>query len=508
MKILPNPHSVLSLSLSSVESSKFTHSLLQQTAITFLALATLALTVFATAKYYWGKRKVTILAPQQETPSQTTFQNTLNPPASTPAPIPPTPFPQTSPVPPISISLQQNPPSPQHSNPALTPSKKFLEKNKLEFEGEYKVVEYPDCSITYADGIITCPQFTFQGQLAVQRTPSKPLERTLTEEPDEVESHEEEYFNGTGVLTYPNNTQAQGSFIDGELCGEGEINFIENHANINEGGIQIHVSGQFREGELNGTGTITKYLPEGTLVKHGTFASNRLEGWGEILYPPSEDDDYLLKAVGVFHEDKLIEGQLIYTDKIISGKLKADKLEGAGSIVYQYQGKKTITIEGEFKEGLLYRMGRILYEDGTELKGFFEKDELKLGQITYPDKRKARGQFQNNLLVGIGLLEQDGVIYEGQFEDHNLHGLGRMTLRDGFVLMGNFQHGNLHGLGKVINPNTMIVEEGLFEEGSLKEARSADSLDDNSIPKCQIEKLAESFYSEQSELNDFIDFLA
>lgn len=118
--------------------------------------------------------------------------------------------------------------------------------------------------------------------------------------------------NGPGVRITENCYREEGNFVDGLLSGKGKFTGYQGAV----------TEGQFRDGRLNGFGTVTKpatngrfnlhrgYFEEGDpygpgmykyqddVVANGMFFRGHLEGFGVMRYPNGA------KMMGYFHEDE------------------------------------------------------------------------------------------------------------------------------------------------------------------------------------------------------------
>ena len=123
-----------------------------------------------------------------------------------------------------------------------------------------------------------------------------------------------------------------GEFIDGKLTGEGKI--IKNSI--------IEKEGAFKNGELNGKGTIINF--GGRMKIMGTFVDNQLTGEGEVHHSTGayEKGQYLKSRLTGEGERHLQNGNFY------KGTFKDGKYNGWGTY---HWGEQNIDYEGDFENG-------------------------------------------------------------------------------------------------------------------------------------------------------------
>ena len=137
--------------------------------------------------------------------------------------------------------------------------------------------------------------------------------------------------------------------------------------------------GEFRNGGLNGQGTLTyangqKYV--------GEFRDNKFNGQGTATHPDGT------KYVGGFRDDKFDgQGTLTFPGGKYVGEFRDNKPEGQGTLTYP-DGRKFV---GEFRNGALNGQGT----------------------ATFPDVGKYVGEFRDNKFDGLGTFYAAGTSISG-----------------------------------------------------------------------------------------------
>lgn len=188
--------------------------------------------------------------------------------------------------------------------------------------------------------------------------------------------------------------------------------------------------------QLNGQGKIT--WPDGTICE-GLFSNSKLNGKGEKTY---KKNDVTFVEKGKF-ENGLLQEEGIITDS--NGNM----------------------LQGHFKHGLLHGKGKKALGDSI-WEGEFEQGELNgQGTLIGDEGEIYKGQFKNDKLNGLGIKVLDGNEFIGLFKEDCLDGPGSITYDSGIVEKGIFENDELNGPGTRTDPNTGLVEEGIFKEGKL-----------------------------------------
>lgn len=299
------------------------------------------------------------------------------------------------------------------------------------------------------------------------------------------------------------------NLIENKVNGQGNIILLDGRVAI----------GTFKNGKLEGKGTL--YLEQNgkKAVWKGTFVNNELQGKGKFTDFDGTVEDgefdhhslmrgYIVRANGDraegFFKNHLLEGKqgkITFTDKTEwEGEFQGDKLHGTG-IIRHSSGK---VFEGKFEEGKLVE-GKIIDSDGTTYTGQFKDGKLDgEGKIVFSGQWSKEGKFDKGLLNGTGkityekstlkspqdctivsetgefkddklikgtIVQYNGEVSEGNFDGNDwLNGQGKMTLIDGTVLEGDFEKDVLNGKGKKIDSQG-IIWEGTFKAGNLSAER-------------------------------------
>lgn len=182
---------------------------------------------------------------------------------------------------------------------------------------------------------------------------------------------EDNQINGEGIIfhdVYPEQKEAEGSFENGELNGDGKT-FYQSGT--------LKEEGTFAEGKLEGNGKT--YYTNGNLHLEGKFTAGDLDGKGMTFY-----------------ENGNPESQGTYKDGKQMGKIK------------MYHENGSIAFEGSFEEGLMKPYGiygnAVLYHEN--------------GEIMY------KGEFKASKYHGEGTLYNDSgeVIQNGKWDEGNFIG--------------------------------------------------------------------------------------
>lgn len=159
-----------------------------------------------------------------------------------------------------------------------------------------------------------------------------------------------------------------GEFIDGKLTGEGKI--IKNSI--------IEKEGAFKNGELNGKGTIINF--GGRMKIMGTFVDNQLTGEGEVHHSTGayEKGQYLKSRLTGEGERHLQNGNFY------KGTFKDGKYNGWGTY---HWGEQNIDYEGDFENGKRNGNGLLKLPNGIVIFGTWKNDCLE-GKIEIQMKKE------------------------------------------------------------------------------------------------------------------------
>lgn len=162
------------------------------------------------------------------------------------------------------------------------------------------------------------------------------------------------------------------------------------------------------------------------------------------------------------------------TKKKESGYFLKGKLFGKGEIKYRNGN----TYQGWLKGSLRHGFGKMVYETGVIIDGFYEIGEY-VGEWKR-DKRHGKGTMFSNGAKFIGVykhdkkfegefIDIDGTVYEGRFKNNQFHGEGKITFSSGKSIVGTFHNGELPERGKIYYTNGDVFEGLIFEENPGKE---------------------------------------
>lgn len=226
-------------------------------------------------------------------------------------------------------------------------------RNALEKPESPEIIEEFDLSIEKLPKLEEPPknfldELSQRCNLVLEAKEIKLVKRKLIEENGDIYYSISKTDNEWTIELY-NSDSYVGELKDGEYCGQGKL--------ISEGNIY---EGTFKNNKLNGQGQVTL---ENGFIQKGTFVNNILNGQGEVIYSSDnvmsgEYKDGQLNGkgkwvhkkttyIGVFENDKLIEGTITYSNGTIQeGKFK-DNVLVASSIIKFKSGNQVI---GSFKD--------------------------------------------------------------------------------------------------------------------------------------------------------------
>jgi hypothetical protein len=95
-----------------------------------------------------------------------------------------------------------------------------------------------------------------------------------------------------------------------------------------------------------------------------------------------------------------------------------------------------------------------------------------VGALSYKNGDLYAGQFDEGKVAGRGVVtfanKSNGYGYSGQFADGGYNGFGVYYLSNGWRFEGTFKKNQLDGLGAKIDPTGKVVEQGTYDNGTLK----------------------------------------
>jgi hypothetical protein len=226
-------------------------------------------------------------------------------------------------------------------------------------------------------------------------------------------------LHGRGRIEWDNGARYDGDLENGLLSGRGRMKF---------GSGQLY-EGEFRSGMMAGHGRL-EYLDRSTYI--GEFRKDFFNGVGRFE-----------SANGYVYE----------------GAFENGEYHGQGRLVGE--GRK---LQGEFKNGMLWGPGELVYEDGRKYVGEFVRGRFQ-GKGRYEDRNSEvfEGDFYKDEFTGSGThTRKDGARYEGVFLNWRYHGAGRYVDSRGHAYEGEFLNGEMTGPGRV------AMKNGDRYEGNLK----------------------------------------
>jgi len=203
-----------------------------------------------------------------------------------------------------------------------------------------------------------------------------------------------------------------------------EIGVIDYPSN---NGVYKLYSGQWRNGEFDGQGTVI-FTDDDTYI--GGFKDGKLHGHG--VYKHSNG----VVREGEFIDDDQVSGTLIRPD---------------------------CTFQGTFLAGMEHT-GTFTYTDGVVFTGTRESDTKRVGTVRYPDGDIFSGTFEDWELNGddakmIVNSVSEKFIYKGQMQNGRKHGIGTIQIMSG-PRMGEHYSAKFIRDKEVINSRVDIPNKG------------------------------------------------
>ena len=125
-----------------------------------------------------------------------------------------------------------------------------------------------------------------------------------------------------------------------------------------------------------------------------------------------------------------------------------------GTLVYEDEGCKGNTYQGEFHQGYMHGQGTFTTKSsGDVFEGTFVKDEFERGKITYGNGDSYEGECrgEEGTKHGKGTFRRtdkdNGFTMKGTWKNDELNGDGVLTFNDGDEYKGGFKNGEHHGHG-------------------------------------------------------------
>ncbi len=108
--------------------------------------------------------------------------------------------------------------------------------------------------------------------------------------------------------------------------------------------------------------------------------------------------------------------------------------------------------------------------------------------LTYKNGDSYYGQVQNGRRFGFGTYYfRNGDKYEGYFQNDLFHGAGKYTFKNGNYFVGNYRNDQRDGAGKLFNSAGVILQDGVWSNGTLISTQSVGSQSKSNQSKSIIE---------------------
>jgi hypothetical protein len=128
--------------------------------------------------------------------------------------------------------------------------------------------------------------------------------------------------------------------------------------------------------------------------------------------------------------------------------------------------------EGDWQAGHENGLGVHTSNTGDVYSGQFLQDkEIGIGKDTWKNGDTYEGEGTNEALQGLGVyVFKSGEIKAGNFAGSDLEGFAVYTAADGSTWKGSWHAGALNGYAAKFDAHGAVTEEGLYEQGTLKQA--------------------------------------
>jgi len=223
-----------------------------------------------------------------------------------------------------------------------------------------------------------------------------------------------EIKHGTGTYEWPDGKVYKGTWVNGLMNGKGMLQYSKKESSSG----RVSYEGDFKDDLPHGKGIImfqngSRY--EGSIMIHS------MKGTGALIYPPG---DIRLRSayIGSFlHDNFEGYGILKYTDgKKYEGHWNAGRKHGQGKFYYASDdNKKRIKFEGIFHKDKV-NDGEMIYSDGRIYRGKWKhelphgKGKAILPNVTY------KGHWASGLPHGHGVLLNNAdkkIIRQGEWKE-------------------------------------------------------------------------------------------
>lgn len=259
------------------------------------------------------------------------------------------------------------------------------------------------------------------------------IDEKSTKKPDEIctkyeGSHLDGLPHGYGKKYFKDGSTFEGNFDKGLYHNEGTLTYSPNTA-----GNVLKYTGQFREGQRTGKGSVDLKNGDNYL---GDWKNGKFYGFGTYTY--SEKNPVKVRFEGYFRrgfEDGA--GTEFYKEGYhIKAKWDEGKIVGIGEIIWDKEHPTEIKYVGEIHRGTKHGVGKQYYKNGDVFDGdwLFGKEE-GLGTIyfdtNHPWLVKFVGTFKNGLSNGLATYHcKNGTIFEGDKYDKTINGTDNLKKND------------------------------------------------------------------------------
>lgn len=252
-------------------------------------------------------------------------------------------------------------------------------------------------------------------------------------------------FSGVKNGTYENGDRYEGNWKDGKRDGLGTlVSDISRY------------EGYWKEDKKSGLG---KESFEDDSKYDGEYLNDCFHGLGKFLFSDGR------RYEGEVSQDKWNgRGKLFSADGnlLYDGEWKDNKRHGQGK---EWSPDGQLEYEGKFQEGFRKGEGKEYLSDGRRFEGIVNKREWVKGVLFFEIGSildRIEGQWKDGSLYGLGRsYYADGKPqYEGHYEDGERHGRGTFTFNeDEVTLEGMFYKGQMHGTFIRTYPDGRTVTE-------------------------------------------------
>ena len=291
-------------------------------------------------------------------------------------------------------------------------------------------------------------------------------------------SYEGEYgfsikYNGNGIYTFPSGAYYEGEFKDGAFNGSGRYVgpngglYVGQFKDNSQTGLGEFIltngdryEGSFIDGVLSGKGVYTSHDGQSYI---GDFLNDKFDGYGVLTINGIQKE-------GQFKDGKLNGlGSITWTSgNFFQGEFVDGKKNGKGVIEFSNGNR----FEGEFLDGLRHGFGIMTWPNGDRYEGDFRygstygkgirnfsghyydgqfiRDYTRhgAGTMSWKNGNKYLGSWINDSREGEGIFNwSDGSSYEGGYKENLRNGFGTLKSSNGNTYKGDWVDDNKHGLG-------------------------------------------------------------